>query len=123
MDIGVMEKLAEVMKALAHPVRLMVLESARRGPVTVAEIARSVGRERSVVLRHLQKMVQVGVLHARRQGKTITYSLTIPCVLGFLECAQKVLSARVEGEVECLQSIRSATAPADEHPSQGTRAD
>jgi ArsR family transcriptional regulator len=87
----VFERQAEIAKAVAHPLRIAVIEFLRRGEVCVCEIAEHVGAERSNVSRHLAVMVRAGVLSCRKQGLKVFYALRTPCVLDFLACTTDLL--------------------------------
>jgi ArsR family transcriptional regulator len=86
---------AEVLKALAHPLRLAVVDSLSDGERCVCDIAEHVGSERSNVSRHLAVMLRAGVLECRKDGLRVLYTLKTPCVRDFLSCATGVLR---EGE-------------------------
>jgi DNA-binding transcriptional ArsR family regulator len=83
---------ADVLGAMAHPVRLAILDCLKRGDeVCVCNIADAVGSERSNVSRHLAVMVKAGILSARKQGLWVYYRLCCPCVLKFLGCIEEVI--------------------------------
>jgi ArsR family transcriptional regulator len=87
---------ADILKALAHPLRLAAAELLADGEQCVCDIAEHVGAERSNVSRHLSLMVKAGVLQSRKDGLRVLYSLRTPCVLGFLNCAADVLRQQIE---------------------------
>ena len=82
---------AEVMKAVAHPIRLAIVDVLRDGEKCVCKISEAVGAERSNVSRHLAVMVKAGVLTSHKEGLMVYYSLRTPCVLNFLTCVDAVL--------------------------------
>ncbi|MHC5033812.1 MAG: ArsR/SmtB family transcription factor [Planctomycetota bacterium] len=87
---------ALVLKALAHPLRLAVVDFLADGERCVCEIADHVDAERSNVSRHLALMLRAGILECRRDGLKVLYTLKTPCVLNFLSCATNVLREQVE---------------------------
>ena len=93
---------AEIIKAIAHPIRLAVLDSVQAGEKCVCDIAEEVGAERSNVSRHLSVLVKAGVLSCRKDGLNVFYKLRCACVLDFLECATRVLKQNVDEEVRIL---------------------
>lgn len=93
---------ARIFQALGHPIRVHIVEVLGEGEVCVCEIARQVGAERSNVSRHLAVMLQAGVLHSRKDGLQVFYSLRTPCVLEFLGCATRVVSRKVEEDARAL---------------------
>jgi ArsR family transcriptional regulator len=96
------ERQAEIVRSLAHPIRLAIADYLRDGERCVCEIAEHVGAERSNVSRHLSTMLRSGVLRTRRQGVMVFYALQTPCVLSFLGCATDVLRLNVERDTAVL---------------------
>ncbi len=83
---------ADVLGAMAHPIRLAILDRLRGGgEVCVCDIADAVGAERSNVSRHLAIMVRTGILSDRKEGLWVYYRLRCPCVLEFLGCIEEVI--------------------------------
>lgn len=93
---------ARIFQALGHPIRVHIVEILGEGEVCVCEIARQVGAERSNVSRHLAVMLHAGILHSRKDGLQVFYSLRTPCVLEFLACATRVVSRNVEENARAL---------------------
>lgn len=78
---------AAILKALAHPVRLKIVEElGRHKQRCVCELTALVGLDMSTVSKHLSVMKQVGLVRDRKVGQQVYYSLTTPCVLRFLNC-------------------------------------
>jgi ArsR family transcriptional regulator len=96
---------AEIIKAIAHPIRLAVLDSVQAGEKCVCDIAEEVGAERSNVSRHLSVLVKAGVLSCRKDGLNVFYKLRCACVLDVLECATRVLKQNVDEEVRILAKV------------------
>lgn len=86
-----LELKAGVLQAIAHPLRLAILEVLRRGEQCVYRIARRVGAKRSNVSRHLSVMVKAGVLSYRKEGLMVYYRLCCPCILEALKCVTRTL--------------------------------
>ncbi len=82
---------AKVIKAMAHPSRLAMLEALADGEQCVCELQRLVGADMSTVSKHLSVMKAAGLVEARRQGLWMHYRLRVPCILGFMECIEAVL--------------------------------
>lgn len=83
--------LAEVLKAMAHPGRLKMLDALRDGERCVGELQELVGSDLSTVSRHLSVMRSAGLLSSRREGNQIFYELRVPCVMKTLACIEAVL--------------------------------
>ena len=71
----------ELMRALAHPLRLRILEYIdQQGSTNVNKIYRSLGIEQSITSQHLRIMRMAGVLDSDRDGKYVHYSINYPIV-------------------------------------------
>jgi len=64
-----------LLKALADPVRLRVIESLGGGERCVCELTAELGLAQSKLSFHLKVMKQAGLLHAREEGRWIYYRL------------------------------------------------
>ena len=94
---------AEIFAALAHPIRLAIIDCVRGGETCVCKIADTVGAGRPNVSRHLALMVKAGVLTSRKQGLWVYYKLRCPCILDFLGCVDSVIRQRHEELAVALQ--------------------
>ncbi|MHB0996511.1 MAG: ArsR/SmtB family transcription factor [Elusimicrobiales bacterium] len=77
---------AAVMKAMAHPTRLLILNSLKKREICVCELRDLVGDDISTVSKHLLVLKNAGLVAARREGNWLYYRLTCPCVLDFTKC-------------------------------------
>ena len=99
------EKQAEIAKAVAHPLRIAVIDFLKDGEECVCDIAEHIGSERSNVSRHLGIMVGAGVLSCRKEGLKVFYSLRTPCVVDFLGCATRVLKHQAKEHEQLLAAL------------------
>ena len=65
----------EKLKAVAHPVRLQIINILMDGELSVGDIMRLVGTKQTITSRHLTVMKSQKVLKSRRDGRMIYYSL------------------------------------------------
>jgi DNA-binding transcriptional ArsR family regulator len=77
---------AAVIKAMAHPTRLLILNSLKKKETCVCELRDLVGDDMSTVSKHLLVLRSAGLVAARREGNWLHYRLTCPCVLDFTKC-------------------------------------
>jgi len=99
------DRQAEVLKALAHPQRIAILDYLKDGEQCVCDIAKHISSERSNVSRHLSLLVSCGVLEYRKDGLNVIYSLKARCILDFLECATTCLKQQANENVKLLRTI------------------
>jgi ArsR family transcriptional regulator len=99
------ERQAEIAKAVAHPLRVAVIDFLKDGEKCVCDIAEHIGSERSNVSRHLSVMVGAGVLDCRKKGLKVFYWLRTPCVVEFLGCATRVLKHQATENEKLLAAL------------------
>jgi DNA-binding transcriptional ArsR family regulator len=90
-DKTVYEAKARVIKALAHPSRLIMVDALAEGERCVCELQRLVGSDMSTVSKHLAVMRDAGIVEDRREGQNIYYRLSVPCILRFFDCIEAVM--------------------------------
>jgi len=84
---------SRVIKALAHPSRLYIVDRLAEREYCVNELTALIGSEMSTVSKHLSVLKNAGVVKDQKRGASIYYSLRIPCILNFFKCADAVLEA------------------------------
>ena len=99
------EKQAEILKALAHPLRLAILELLGSGELCACDIANKIGAERTNASKHLAIMVSAGILTSRKEGLKVFYQLRTPCVLDFLSCVNACLREHALENQKILQQL------------------
>ncbi len=99
------EKQAEIAKAIAHPLRIAVVNFLKDGEHCVCDIAKHVGSERSNVSRHLSVMSNAGLLEYRKEGLKVIYKLRTPCILEFFSCMSRVLKQQVKEDERLLAAL------------------
>lgn len=90
------EARAEIMKAMAHPTRLFIVDELSRGERCVCELTEMVGADVSTVSKHLSILRNVGIVEDEKRGAQVFYMLKMRCVLNFFVCVERVLESRVK---------------------------
>jgi len=90
---------ARVLKALAHPSRLLIVEELSRGERCVCELAELVGAEMPTVSRHLALLREAGIVDDEKRGVQVFYRLKTPCVMNFFQCVAAVKSGETTGQI------------------------
>ena len=99
------EKQAAIAGAIAHPLRIAILDFLKDGEQCVCDIAKHVGSERSNVSRHLSVMVNAGVLEFRKEGLKVIYKLKCACIVDFFSCVTGVLKQQTKENQSLLKII------------------
>lgn len=86
MDKELATHAAEVLKAVAHPLRLLIIEVLQDGERCVGEIVEALGEKQAVTSQQLNMMRDRGVLACRREGAKVFYRIANPNVIRVLDC-------------------------------------
>lgn len=85
---------AEILKAMGHPGRLMMIDALADGERCVCDLQQIVGSDMSTVSKHLAVLRNAGIVQDRKVGQQVFYSLRVPCILQFFWCVEAVMDAR-----------------------------
>lgn len=88
------EAMAQILKALAHPMRLWIVTQLTQGERCVCEFVNDTDADFSTVSRHLTVLKLAGLVADEKRGKKVFYSLKVPCVINFLACIESVVAER-----------------------------
>jgi DNA-binding transcriptional ArsR family regulator len=97
------EAQAAVMKAMAHPTRLFIVDRLARGEKCVCELTEMIGADISTVSKHLSILKNVGIIRDEKRGTQVYYNLEMPCVLNFFSCVQSVIKSRAEDQMKLIR--------------------
>ncbi len=86
MDKKVAEQVAEVLKAVAHPVRLQIVELLETKEMCVSDIVTALGVKQAITSQQLNMMKDKGVLNCRRNGTKVYYRIENQNVVKLLYC-------------------------------------
>jgi DNA-binding transcriptional ArsR family regulator len=94
------EARARIIKAMAHPTRLFVVDRLSHGEHCVCELTEMIGADVSTVSKHLAILRNAGLVRDEKRGAQVYYSLRCPCVLNFFTCVENVLMTTAEEQLE-----------------------
>lgn len=97
------EARARVLKALAQPLRLEMVEVLSEREMCVEELAKRLGASRSNVSRHLSVLAGAGILQSRKDGLKVFYSLKCLCALDFFSCVERVLEEQLSERISLMK--------------------
>ena len=86
---------AEILKGLAHPVRIAIAEMLEDKEICACNIADKFSIDRTTVSKHLALMTKLDILSVRRDGQNLFYSLKMKCLLSILRCIDGVIERGV----------------------------
>lgn len=85
---------AEVLRAIAHPLRMKILEFIdRNSEINVNKIYNTLGLEQSITSQHLRILRLAGLVETERDGKYIHYSINYDKVGNAVDAVQRFLES------------------------------
>ena len=88
MKPNIREFQAAVLSALAHPMRLKILEKLRAGTCCVCKIVPYVKSEQSNVSHHLQILRRANIVRSEKRGQEVWYEVVDPVIFELLDKAR-----------------------------------
>lgn len=98
---------AEFFKALAHPLRISILDSLRDGERTVAEISGQFGVEQANASQQLAVLRNKNIIVARKSGANVFYSVSDPAIFKLLDVARDIFNNHLVGIRSMLEEIKA----------------
>ena len=95
---------ARVIKALAHPARLMIVDELQGGPRCVCDLRAKVGSDISTVSKHLSVLRNAGIVQDDKRGVQVFYRLQCPCVTAFLKCIASMVRTAAATHLQGLEA-------------------
>lgn len=89
LDPDLLERAAETLRVLAHPIRLRMIERLLESPISVGDLAEEVGLAPAAVSQHLNMMRAQGLLSSRREGRQVFYTVCAPQPGFLLNCIRQ----------------------------------
>ena len=94
---------AKILKALAHPTRIMIIEKlSEDGECCVCKLVELADADFSTVSKHLTVLKQAKIVSDEKRGLQVFYTLQMPCALRFMDCLESVIKSGIESQMEML---------------------
>lgn len=105
-DESMQQAKADILKAIAHPVRLSIVEMLGKRERCACDICDAFPCDRTTVSKHLAVLKSLGVIEDRKEGLYIHYRLRMTCLLPLLSCLERVVRSDACG---CSGSLPEET--------------
>ncbi len=96
---------ADFLKALAHPMRLQIIELLKDGERNVGSIMKILNMQQSSLSRHLTVLREAGILKSRQQGTVIYYDIENHDIFHVLRPMAEMLRKRLRKTEAVLSSL------------------
>jgi len=80
-----LDRVARQFRLLGEPMRLKIMQTICRKPLTVNEIVEATGANQSNISKHLSLLSSAGIITRQKEGQFVYYSLTDPMTLKLCE--------------------------------------
>jgi ArsR family transcriptional regulator len=91
---------ANVLKAMAHPSRLFMVEQLSKGEECVCKLAEMIGVDMSTASKHLSLLKHVGIVEDEKRGSMVFYRLRAPRVMDCMGWVEHLLKDTAEQHAE-----------------------
>jgi len=105
MEEGVLEWKAEILKALAQPTRLKILELLRNGEKCICEIVPAINGEQSNISRHISLMQKSHLVTTRKDGVRVMVKVRDPKIFDLLDRVNAILKNQMNEQSRLLKSL------------------
>jgi ArsR family transcriptional regulator len=97
---------AAFFKALAHPVRIGILEILTRRERSVRELQAALGVEQPVVSQQLAVLRANNIVAARKTGASVRYAIRDPLIAELLRTARRIFNNHLVGTQDLLRELK-----------------
>ena len=97
---------ADFFKALAHPLRIRILEVLTEGEKSVNELQSILNSEGSAVSQQLAVLRNKNIVFGKKEGTSVFYSLKDPMIKELLVVTKKIFNNHLIENISMLNAIR-----------------
>jgi len=105
MEEKVLELKAEILKALAQPTRLKILELLRDGEKCICEIVPAINGEQSNISRHISLMQKSHLVTTRKDGVKVMVKVKDSRVFEVLDSISTILKSRMSEQSKLIRAL------------------
>jgi ArsR family transcriptional regulator len=84
-----------IVKAMAHPTRLLVMDVLTQGEKCVNDLTNLAGCDVTTLSKHLALMRRAGLLQCEKRGVNVFYQIACPCFLEFFRCIDLIQTNQI----------------------------
>ncbi len=101
----IVDRKSNILKALAQPTRLKILELLKDGELCVCEMMPLLNEEQSNLSKHLASLRQAGIVDYRKEGVSTYYRIRHKEVLKIIDLAEEIVKNEMMETIEMLKVI------------------
>jgi DNA-binding transcriptional ArsR family regulator len=96
---------AEVLRALAQPTRLKILDLLRNGERCICEIVPAINGEQSNISRHISVMQKSNLITTRKDGVKVMVKVRDPRIFEILDTVGLFLKAQMQEQRRVMRAL------------------
>ena len=100
---------AEFFKALAHPLRIKIIDALRGGEIGVNELSARLGVEQTTLSQQLAVLRTRNLVVGRKNGSNVFYSVRDPAVFRLLDVARDIFNNQLIDVRDLLSQVEATT--------------
>ena len=104
---GLRQFKAEFFKALAHPMRIRILELLRQGPLSVGQLQEAVGAPASSISQQLAVLRSSNIVATERRGTTVIYHVRDADLFELLDVARRIFNGDLADTIDLLRLVEA----------------
>ncbi|WP_312097120.1 metalloregulator ArsR/SmtB family transcription factor [Niallia sp.] len=105
MNLDIQQFKADFFKALAHPLRIKILEILAQGDKSVNEILELLELEGSAVSQQLSILRSKNIVIGTKEGNRVIYTLRDPAIIELLSVAKKIFNNHLIDTITILDKV------------------
>jgi DNA-binding transcriptional ArsR family regulator len=102
------QELANFLGSISNPTRIRIIEELRNGELDVSTLQMKLNEAQSKISQNLSVLKAQKVVHERKEGRRVFYSLTVPQLAKWLTDGLVLIEEKTTGEKELIRAIHSA---------------
>src|SRR5512140_3365172 len=100
---------AEFFRALAHPIRIRILETLAAGERSVQQLQDTLHVDQPIASQQLAVLRGKNIVVARKEGTSVRYSLSDPLLADLLHVARRIFNNQLVGSRSLLRELQRET--------------
>lgn len=96
---------AEFFKALAHPLRIQIIDALRGGEIGVNDLCSRLRVEQSSVSQQLAQLRSRNIVVGRKEGQNVYYSIRDKAIFRLLDAAKEIFNNHLVGVQDMLSEL------------------
>jgi DNA-binding transcriptional ArsR family regulator len=100
---------AQFFRALAHPIRIKILEILVRGERTVQELQEALGLEQPIVSQQLAVLRNQNIVRGQKDGLSVRYAVRDPLLEDLLDVARRIFNNHLVNTQGMLRELQKET--------------